>query len=82
VGLVHHDDRIAGEQRVHKSLSDQESIREELDAGSGRGDILKADRIANFFTNLASNLLCNPDSNRRRSDTPWLHQPSQPLVAW
>jgi hypothetical protein len=74
VSLVHHDDRVAGQERVHKSLSDEESICEELDAGGGGGDIFKADRIPNFFTELASNLLCNPDSNCCGSNTPGLRR--------
>jgi hypothetical protein len=69
MGLVDHDYRIAREQGVHEGLTDEQAISEEFDAGALRGDILKADRIADLLADLAPKLLSNSDGYRRGGNT-------------
>jgi hypothetical protein len=81
VGLVDHDHRVAGKQRVHESLPDEETISEKLDASILRGDILKTYRVADLLANFAPKFFSDPDGDSCGRNTAGLIDQKNALLA-
>jgi hypothetical protein len=81
VGLVDHDHRVTGKQRVDQSLPDEEAISEKLDASILRGDIFETYRVADLLANFAPKFFSDPDGYRRGRNTAGLIARENALLA-
>ena len=79
--LVQHNDRVLADIWVDETLSLQHTIRHVLDARFRTRAVLKTDRVTNFLSKPATNLLGDTFCHGHCSDTPGLSATDLALVS-